>query len=393
MTRRKNLRRLVWLVVAVVALSGLFWAIWPKPVAVETMVISRGPLAAAVSAEGKTRVRHLYEVSAPVDGTLERITVQPGDPVTPNSIVARIAPIASRPLDPRARAEAQAAVTAARAAVSRADAAEREAQVATEHAHSKLETSRNLAERGAVPRNEAVHAGHEAELRKRALEEARATARQARADLARASATVGATHGTSGDAVVEVRPPEAGRILRIVRESGGPIAAGAPLVEIGDVTELEVVADLLSSDAAEVAPGASATIMGWGGAPLRARVRRIDPAGFTKVSALGLEEQRVHVILDLVDAPPPSLGHGFRVDARVVVWEGADVLRVPSTALFRHGQHWAVYAVRDGRARLVTVEVGRSDGTWTVIERGLASGDLVVIQPSDEVRDGTRVRA
>jgi HlyD family secretion protein len=386
-------RNLVWFGGGLVAFAGLTWTLWPGPAFVETVVVSRGPLAATVTAEGTTRVKHLYEVSAPVDGTLERLTVRSGDPVAPNTVVARIAPAAARPLDPRARAEADAAVAATRAAIGRADAAEQEARVAAEHADSQLATARRLANAGAAPPLDVVHAEHESEIRRRGLEAAQAAARQARADLARASAVVTTAGGSPGRGTVAVRPPAAGRVLRVVRESGGPVAAGTLLLEVGDVTQLEVVADLLSSDAAQVTPGTSATISGWGGAPIRTRVRRIDLAAFTKVSALGLEEQRVHVVLDLADAPPPMLGHDYRVDVAIVIWAGEDVLRAPSTALFREGDEWAVYVVRDGRAYVATVEVGPSDGAWTVIERGLTSGDVVVTQPSDEVRDGVRVRA
>ncbi len=391
MRRNKALRRVLWLLGALGALAVSVWVLLPAPVAVDAVVVSRGRLVAGVSAEGKTRVRQLYEVPAPVDGTLERISLQPGDDVTPDGVVARIAPIASRPLDPRAQAEAVAALAAARAAVTRADATAQEAKAALEHADSKLATSRSLADSGALPTQDAVHAGHEAEIRRRAVDEARAAASEARAELARASAVAGVAKG-GGGAALDVKPPAVGRVLRILHESGGPVAAGTPLLEIGDVTRLEIVADLLSSDAAEVELGASATISGWGGADLRARVRRIDPAAFTKISALGLEEQRVHVILDLVDPPPQNLGHDYRVDVRVATWEGRDVLRVPSTALFRHGQRWAVYVVRGGRASLASVEVGPNDGKWTAIERGLSAGEIVVTQPSDEVRDGVRVR-
>jgi HlyD family secretion protein len=392
MRRRAIVQRVSWIVAILLALATLVWALLPRPVEVHTAVAARGRLAATVSAEGKTRVIELYEVTAPVDGTLQRITVQSGDIVTMETAVARIAPIASRPLDPRTRSEAEAAVTAARAAVSRAEAAVRQAEAAAEHAESQLATARKMAERGAAPEQQAVHAVHEAQIRYRAVEEARAAARQARAELGRASTIVTAAGGPPSGVAVEVKSPADGRVLRVVRKSGGPVTAGTPLVEVGDVTHLEVVADLLSSDAARVELGVAATISDWGGAPVRARVRRVDPAAFTKISALGLEEQRVRVLLDLVDAPPPSLGHDYRVDVRIEVWRGDDVLQVPSTALFRHGDQWAVYAVRERRARLVIVDLGPTDGTRTVIERGLSPGAVVVTQPSDAVRDGVRVR-
>jgi HlyD family secretion protein len=191
-----------------------------------------------------------------------------------------------------------------------------------------------------------------------------------------------------------VTAPIAGRILRVIRESAGPIAAGAPIVELGDPTCLEVAAELLSSDAASVRVGADAVVTSWGGPrPLAARVRRIELAAFTKISALGLEEQRVRVMLDLMDPLPAGLGHDFRIDVAITTWSGTGVVRVPSTALFRSGARWAVFAVRAGAARLVPVELGPTDGDFTVIERGLAPGEVVVSHPSDLIREGVRVRA
>ncbi|HVV51238.1 MAG TPA: HlyD family secretion protein, partial [Polyangia bacterium] len=223
-------------------------------------------------------MKELYVVFAPVDGHLQRVVVHAGDTITANATVAEILPGASRPLDPRTRAEASAAVSAAEAAVARADAGELEAKAALEHAESQLGTSRTLAEQGATPRMDLEHRGHEAEIRRRAAQGAAAAARTARAELARARAALAPASVKPGQ-VTPVQSPVAGRILRVVRESAGPVTAGTPLLEVGDVTSMEVHADLLSSDAAKVRPGASATITGWGGPqPIRAEVRRIDPA-------------------------------------------------------------------------------------------------------------------
>jgi HlyD family secretion protein len=371
-------------------MAAVVWALRPQPVPSTMAAVTRGALASTVSGEGRARVRDLFVVAAPVDGQLERIALQPADAVKMNDPVALLHPVASRPLDARTRAEASAAAAAARAAVAGADATEQEARVALEHASSELETSRRLAQTGAVPSEEVVHRGHEADMRRNALEAATAAAGQTRAELTRALAVLG-TADDPGQPT-PVRSPVSGSVLRVVRESAGPVTAGTPLLEMGDVARLEVNADLLSSDAAEVRPGATATVTGWGGATtLRARVRRIDPAAFTKVSALGLEEQRVHVVLDLNEPPPRGLGHDYRVDVSVVVWEGQNVLRVPSTALFRSGERWAVFRVADSRARRVIVELGATDGTSTVVATGLAEGDEVITQPSDVIDDGTRV--
>jgi len=385
-------RRLVWGAIAAAAIAGMVWALRPRPIAVETASVTRGPLTATVNGEGRTRVKNLFVVAAQVDGQLERTTLHAGDPVTAGAVITRIQPIEPRPLDARSRAEARAAIEVARAAVARATASEQEAGIAVEHADSNLARSLTLAQSRAVAASEAEHAGHESASRHRAHEAASAAVREARAELARATAAV-APATTPGDAPVLVISPVAGRVLRVVRESAGPVAAGAPVVEIGDVTSLEIRADLLSSDAAALREGAAATITGWGGArPLAARVRRVEPAAFTKISALGLEEQRVHVELDIVDPLPPGLGHDYRVDLATVTWTGRDVLRVPSRALFRSGSQWAVFTLREGRAREVAVELGETDGTLTVVTHGLEDGDVVVAQPTDAISNGTRVR-
>ena len=391
MKRNLHLKRYVWIGALLAAAAGVASAVRPRPVVATTATVQRGALAAMVSGEGRTRVKDLYVVAAPVDGQLDRVVVHPGDPIETDGLVAEIRPAASRPLDPRARAEASAAVAGADAEVARAAAGEREARMALEHADSVLATTRQLVQKGAAPTADLEHRGHEAEMRRRGAEGAAAAAREAQAGLARARAVLGSASLKPGQTTA-VRSPVAGRILRVLRESAGPVASGTPLVEVGDVESLEVQADLLSSDAAGVRAGAAATITGWGGSqPIRARVRRVDPAAFTKVSALGLEEQRVHVVLDLIDPPPPGLGHDYRVDSAIVVWQGSAVLRVPSTAPFRAGDRWAVFVVRDGRAHEAIVELGATDGTWTMVTDGVREGDLVVAQPSDAIVDGTRV--
>ena len=391
MKRSGYAKKTIWGGALLTVAAATAWTLRPQPLHVATATVTRGTLTATVSGEGRTRVRELFVVAAPVDGQLERVAVQAGDAITANDTVASIRPAASRPLDARMRAEASAAAASASAAAARMEASEQEARVALEHAESQLETTRKLVESGSVPADELTHRGHEAAIRRRGLEAAAAGALQARAERARAHAVLGAASDTSQP--TPVRSPAAGSILRVLRESAGPVAAGMPLLEVGDVSRLEVNADLLSSDAAGVHPGAAARVTGWGGPqPLDAHVRRIDPAAFTKVSALGLEEQRVRVVLDLAGPPPHGLGHDYRVDVSTVVWEGRDVLRVPSTALFRSGERWAVFHVVDVRARMTLVEVGPTDGTWTVATSGLHEGDEVITQPSDAVEDGTRVR-
>ena len=390
MTRRS--RRVVWLVIALVVTAAVALALRPKAVPVTTARATREPFTATTTAEGRSRIRDLYVVTAPVPGTLERLTVEAGDSVSPGTILARIGPPAPSPLDTRSRAVAEAAVTAARAAVTMAAARSAEAEGAAAHADSELSTARVLFAEGAVARAAVEHAEHEAEIRRRAVEAADAAVRVARSELAQAEAQLRSGAGAPSPPVSVVRAPVAGRILRVVRESGGPVAAGEPLLEVGNIATLEFFADLLTADALSVVAGAEATIRdGDGARPLAARVRRVEPAAFTKVSALGLEEQRVRVILDLTEAPPPALGHDFRVTASIAVWSGADQLTVPSTALFRDGKDWALFVVDGKRARLRRVTAGRSDAQKTVIDAGVREGEEVIVQPSDEIRDGVRV--
>ena len=384
--------RLLGATIAVALVAALIVALRSRSLVVEVGTVTRGPLTASVTAEGRMRVKDLYVVAAPVDGDLERIAHEPGDAVKAGTAVVRIWPMAPRPLDARSRAQAIAAVTAARATVARAEASEKEAAAALTHAESQLATARTLSREGAAASKDAEHAGHETQIRRDAVDAARATVQAARAELVRAEAFVDPGAVRSERPATVVFSPAAGRVLRVLRESAGPVLAGTPLVEIGSAEKIEVVADILTADAMTVQPSATAIIREWGGTePISARVRRIDPAAFTKVSALGLEEQRVPVVLDLVGPPPRGLGHDFRVNVSIAVWQGQNVLQVPSTALFRSGDQWAVFAVREGRVRLTSVTPGRSDGAATMVSDGLAEGDVVVLQPSDLLSDGVRV--
>lgn len=388
----KNTRRILLAGFALAITTGAAWMVWPTPMSVETAAVTTGPLTAKVVAEGKTRVKNLYVVAAPVDGDLERIAPEPGDSVTPGAVVARIWPISPRPLDVRSRSEAEAVVAAARATVTQAEATEREAAAALTHAESQSITAQRLSREGVVASKESEHAGHEAQTRREALDVARAAVQTARAELQRAQAVVATTAGATVRPATLVASPVNGRVLRVLHESAGPVQAGTPLVEIGNTSDLEVAADLLTADAMRVRPGSAASLRDWGGGvDIPARVRRIDPAAFTKASALGIEEQRVPVVLDLVGPPPPGLGHDFRVNAAIVTWQGNNVVTVPSTALFRTGDRWAVFTVRNGRVRLTEVTPGASDGSRTVTDQGLSAGDVVVIQPSDALSDGARI--
>jgi HlyD family secretion protein len=391
---RSYIRRIGVTLAVLAGVATLVWKLQPSPIAVSLARVEKGPLTSTLTADGRTRIRDVYSVVAPVDGDVERITLKVGDHVSEESVVARMRPVPSRPLDDRTRAEAIAAVSTAETAVTQAVAIRKESEAALVHAESELITARKLANEGLSPKNNAEHAEHQVEIQKKAVEAATAGIDTAKAELARAQVRATSTSTSSAQPPMSVRSPVRGRVLKVLNESGGPVSAGAPLIEIGNTVKLEITTDLLTEDAMKVAPGAPALIREWGGSePLKAKLRNIEPAAFTKVSALGLEEQRVRAILDFAEAPPASLGHDFHVSVSVIVWHDANVLTVPSTALFRSGKDWTVFVVRDEHALLQVVDVGQSDGTRTAISRGLTEGDQVVSQPSDLLRDGSRVKS
>ena len=384
-------RRLLVSAVVVGGLVGV--ALWPRVIVVDLAAVARGPLVLTVDEEGRTRVRERFVVAAPVTGRILRIELEPGDRVSRGNIIARLQPEPPALLDARTRAEAIATVESADASLGHAQAEEQRAQVAVAQAQRELTRHRRLTMAGATSAQDLETREAEATL---AAESARAAAfavRAASAELGRAKARVAIPAPAEGGAVT-VRAPVDGVVLRRLRESESVIPAGEPLVEIGDPRQLEIVTDLLSTDAVLVKPGARAMIEQWGGdTSLAATVRRIEPAGFTKVSALGVEEQRVNVVLDFVDTAGACalLGDAYRVEARIVLWEGRNVMKVPTSALFRDQDRWAVYVVTDGRARRTLVELGRQTGQEAEVTAGLSEGMEVIVHPGDQVHDGVRI--
>jgi HlyD family secretion protein len=402
MTQRRWSFRNRWLAggLALVLVGGLLaLALWPTPVPVSLARIDRGPMAVHVSDEGRTRVIDLYTVAAPVSGDLDRITLEPGDAVAAgHTPVARIHPGDPPFLDPRAEAVARAMVAAARAAVDFAQAEVDRAVAERDLAARELARARALAERGNVSQARLDQA--EAALRRAEAQVAatRAALRLRQEELRRAEAELtqpDAPARRQAGCCVTVTAPVSGDVLEVVRESAGPVNAGDPLVRIGRNDALEVVVELLSTDAVKVEPGAPAEIVGWGGdTALPARVRRVEPSAFTEVSALGIEEQRVNVVLDFADpdAAGERLGHGYRVQARISIWQQDAVTRVPVGALFRDARGgWAVYRAVDGRARLTSVAIGRTNDSLAQVESGLEPGDAVILYPGDQVADGARI--
>jgi HlyD family secretion protein len=391
--------------VSLLLVAALVYAFWPKPISVSLGTVERGPMLVTIEDEGETRVKEAYTISAPLSGRVARFEGDVGDSGTAGkTVVATIRPTAPAFRDVRTLSELQAAVRAAEAALDLAKAQVISAKAARDYAQVQHKRARELAKRGNMSQSALDHARMEARTKTAALAEARAAVRVREFQLETARAallapvsekpTAGTPNPSGALCCFEVRAPVSGTILRIYRESEAVVQAGAPLVEIGDPTALEIVTDLLSTDAVLVSPGDAVLIDGWGGAKsLNGRVRRVEPFGFTKTSALGIEEQRVNVIIDFTDPPKlwQRLGHGYRVIARIVRWRANDVLRVPLSALFRHEGEWALFKVVGGRARLTKIKVGHLNTEWAEILSGLAAGDRLVLHPSVSVIDGTRI--
>lgn len=388
--------------VALVILIGvlLFIALRPQPKLADFSKVRRGPLAVTVDEEGETRVRDRFVVSAPLAGKVLRIELEPGDPVVANeTVLATFQPNAPVLLDARSRAEGEARVKAARSALGQAKAERERARAELRHAEAELLRYRKLAAEEIVSKEIL----EEFALRQVTAEEASkaydyaVSSAEFELERARATLVVSEQQG-SGNAVgpMAIRSPVGGVVLRRLRESEAVVPAGEPLLEVADPADLEIVSDLLSSDAVKVAVGQRVQIEQWGGEePLVGRVRRIEPSGFTKVSALGVEEQRVNVVVDFADPEKAHqyLGDGYRVEVRIVIWETDDVLILPSSSLFRHRGDWAVFAVKEGLADLRTVEVGQRNGLEVEVLGGIEEGTEVIVHPSDSIEDGVRIAA
>ncbi|MCL4766667.1 MAG: HlyD family efflux transporter periplasmic adaptor subunit [Hyphomicrobiaceae bacterium] len=393
------LKRLALAAAALAVAASFAWALWPGPVSVEVAQIARGPLRVTVDEEGKTRVRDVYTVSAPATGRVLRVVLEPGDPVARNdTTVAIIEPTVPPFLDVRDRLQVEAQIKAGQAAVDLAAAEVRQAAAELQFAGRELERAKSLEGKGVVAERVTERAQLDVDTRKAALSRSQANLELRQRELEHARARrIGpedpAAWAQPESCCVEVRAPVSGRVLKVLQRSEQVVIAGAPLIEIGDPNDLEVVVELLSTDAVQVKPGAAATIEGWGGPPLAATVARIEPSGFTKVSALGIEEQRVRTILAFKAGRDErrGLGHDYRVVARITTYEAADVLRVPQGALFRVGAAWAVFAVRDGRAAVQQVAIGERNQSFAEVLEGLEAGDRVILHPSDRIAEGVRV--
>jgi HlyD family secretion protein len=404
---RDWLKRAGWSLVVAAGFAGLIWFAWPRPIAVDLATVTKGPMEVTVDDEAKTNIRHVYTVSAPIPGRVLRIShpfgsqgfsIHVGDQVIANdTVVAVMQPASPSFIDVRSREELQATVAAAEAAVTLAEAEVRRIAAALDFSQGELRRAEALARTDAISAKALDKAKFDVATNEAALASAKAqldVRRSERASIAARLIEPSTVTAQSNPACcIQIKAPVTGRVLKIIQDSEAVVAAAAPLVDIGDPLDLEVIADLLSTDAVQIKPGAPVRIDGWGGTPIRGRVTRVDPAGFLKVSALGIEEQRVRTTIDLVDSPEvwSRLGHDYRVIVHVTIWNSEDVVTVPVGALFRQGEDWAVFAVKDGRARTTGVKIGHRNNRTAEVLSGLLEGDKIVLHPSDRVKDGVAI--
>lgn len=378
-------RKILWALGAALGVLGLVYLLRPMPVDVDLGSVTQGPLVVTVDREGKTRVKERYAVAAPLAGRLRRIELHPGDEVREGqTVLAVIEPVSPALLDARTLAEAQARAAAA-------DEAIRRAEEHLLHARKDLARAETLRSNNVASPEDLEHAQHQERIAQYEQKIAVFERDMARAALQRVQP---AESSSDAEGAFELRAPINGVVLGVWQESSRVIPGGAEILTLGDKGALECVVDVLSKDAVRIRPGAKAYLEQWGGdLPLVGHVRRIEPGGFTKISALGVEEQRVNVIIELDDPPQQwaTLGDNYRVEARIVLWEGEQVLQVPAGALFRHHGEWAVYRAAGGRAHRVAVKLGHHNGREAEVVEGLRTGDAVVLYPSDRVRDGVRI--
>ena len=391
------LRRALLLLFALGLVGAIVMAWMPKPIPVELTEAQRGTLLVTVDEDGRTRVKDRYVVSAPLMAHLGRIELNAGDRVEPGAVLARFVPIAPPLLDERTRVQAEARVAAASAGRKQVDATVERVRTAHAFALRELERQRGLIGSGAT----AASVLERAELEERTLREELASAeygvRVAENDLRMAEATLGRLGGQrKANEQFELTASVTGHVLRVLQQSEGVVQPGTPLLELGDPAALDIVVDVLTSDAVHVKAGAQVQIERWGGEkPLRGHVRVVEPGAFTRISSLGVEEQRVNVVIDL-DEPREvwaALGDGFRVEARIAVWEGKDVLSVPASAVFRRGESWALFKVEGGVAYETKVDVGHRNAERVEIRSGVKAGDKVVAHPSERLSNGLAVEA
>ncbi len=393
---KQLLRRLLpWLGVLVLV-SAVVWGLWPKPSQVETEKVGKRPLTVFVSEEGKTRIRNRYVVTAPVAGTMERVMLKAGDVVVAGeTVMTQIQPVATPLLDPRSRVQAEADLAGAEARREQTSMALQAAKQASAYALAERDRMNSLTEYGSLSKSERERIETEASIKQAELRSAEFALKVTESDVERAKVLLERPNDSGKNNRVVVTSPVSGVVLHVLQESETSVNPGTQIVEVGNPNDLEVEAEILSRDAVGIKTGDDVSIEQWGGHEhLRGRVRRVEPAAFTKLSALGVEEQRVLVLIDLLDLPASAkmLGDRFRVEVRVAVWHSDEMLVAPSGALFREGNDWKVYRYDGGNAVAVKVEAGQSDGQFTQVLSGLNDGDEVLVHPPDTITDGASVK-
>ncbi|MCY6492242.1 efflux RND transporter periplasmic adaptor subunit [Leptolyngbya sp. GGD] len=438
---KKKSRWLIYGGAAIATFTAIVWAFRPTPIVVETQAVTRGELQVSVAAEGKTRIRDRFVISAPVSGRLTRIQLKAGDAVQPGEIVAQIEPLTltapvqealGRLAEARAQregvatqrpksatlAQAQTRIQAAIATQRQAEASVAQAQAAFNQAQRDRQRAQEMAASGVISRRDLENAELVEITRAKELESATLAAKAASAevDVARAALTVLQAEQRDPDYLLKVydariasieadlaklqdeanrtsvRSPSGGQVLRLLQQSAQSVTAGTPLLEIGDISKLEIVIDVLSTDALRIKPGNVILVQAGAGMPmLKAKVRQVEPSAFTKISALGVEEQRVNVIGDFINAPA-SLGDGYRSDVQIVVWQNPDVLKVPLSALFRCDQAWCVFSVQDSKAQERSIEIGQRSTFEAEVQKGLQAGETVILHPNEQIKTGTLVK-
>jgi HlyD family secretion protein len=390
---RRILKRAFLGVVLGLAASGVIFALRPQPVSVEVAKAGRGELVVTVDEDGRARVKDRYVVSVPLAGNLARIELRAGDYVKQGQVVARIVPSQAPLMDARSRSQAEAEVAAAQAGLKQSEAQVERATAALEFADAEAGRFRSLLRGQVVSQQEVERMELEQRSRKAELTSASFGEKVALHKLAMARAALGHYRARSDEEVLTVTSPISGRVLKLIQQSEGVVQAGTPLLEVGNPEALEIVVDVLTSDAVKILPGSSAIVEEWGGEALDAIVRVVEPSAFTRLSALGVEEQRVNAVVDLIGPYDKwsKLGDGYRVEARIETFRAEGVLLAPESALFRHQGKWAAYVVKNGIATLRIVTVGRRSDTLAMIEFGLEEGEILVLHPSDKVVDGVKL--
>ena len=394
-----RLRRwIVVITVSAVVLLAIVYGFMPKPVPVDLVKVSRGPLKVTVEEEGRTRVKDRFVVSAPVAGFMRRIQLEVGDRIQKGQSLVELEPLKSNLLDPRSHAAAEAAVSSAEASLKVEEERARAAAADAEYGRKNLERIKKLYEGGYVAKDALEQAETGAKRAGASLLSAEAAVKVARFELDRAHTALrhsAAENTKIQGKIVTIQAPVNGSVLKIYRESEGVVQSGEPVIDIGDPEKLEVKVEVLSADAVKIKPRSSVLFERWGGnSTLSGRVRVVEPAGFTKISSLGVEEQRVLVIVDITssDKGEQSLGDGYRLEASFIIWEGKDILQVPASALFRNREGWAIFVVKNSRALKREVRVGQRTGLAAEILSGLTEGEEVISHPDNSIEDRIRVR-